>query len=243
VRIPALICGLTLALASAATAQPAPRERISWPPGFQPAGPADPLEVEQMILDRTNAFRREQGLAELAEDARLTEDARAFARYLARTGRFSHTADGREPSERARAAGYDYCEIAENIAWAQDSAGFRSSAPLAGMLMDGWKTSPGHRRNLLDAAAVQIGVGVAAAPDEPGRYYAVQEFGRPASMSFSFKVANRTGQAATYRLGARTVRIGPYSVITHTTCASEPLVLAASAPVRPAPGAVYLVRP
>jgi uncharacterized protein YkwD len=241
VRTPILLGSLSLALASAALAQPAHRDRISWPEGFRPAA-ADAQEVERMILDRTNAFRREQGLSELTEDARLTADARAFADYLARTGQFSHTADGREASDRAKAAGYDYCEVAENIAWAQNASGFRSG-PLAQVFMDGWKTSPGHRRNMLDPNVVEIGVGVAPAPGAPGKYLAVQEFGRPASMSFSFKVVNRSGQAATYRLGDRSIRIGGHTVITHTACAPETLTLAAIRPVQPRPGGTYWVFP
>jgi uncharacterized protein YkwD len=230
-----------LALASAALAQPVQRSRSDWPEGFRPAV-ADPQEVEGLILERTNAFRRQQGLPELAEDARLTESARDFARYLARTGRFSHTADGRDPSERVRAAGYDYCEIAENIASSQDSSGFQS-APLAREFVEGWKNSPGHRRNLLNGNVVEIGVGVAPAPGAPGKYVAVQDFGRPVSMRYSFKVANRTDRPATYWLDDQAVRIGAYTVITHTACRPQTLKLAASTSVQPAPGAVYTVGP
>jgi uncharacterized protein YkwD len=237
---PALPILAALALASAAQAQPVARPHPYWPSGFRPAA-ADAEEVEGLILDQTNGLRRSQGLAPLDEDARLTSDARAFAAYLARTGKFSHTADGRTPADRATAAGYDYCHIAENIAYAEDSRGFKSE-PLARTLMEGWAASPGHRRNLLDPESQEIGVGVAAAPDTPGKYVAVQEFGRPASLSFEFSVFNRTGRAMTYRLGGRPVQIAPDTIITHTLCAPEALQAGASAPVQPAPGASYVLR-
>jgi uncharacterized protein YkwD len=44
-------------------------------------------------------------------------------------------------------------------------------------MMDGWKNSPGHRRNLLLAQVTEIGVG--AAKGRSGRWYFVQLFGSP----------------------------------------------------------------
>jgi uncharacterized protein YkwD len=43
--------------------------------------------------------------------------------------------------------------------------------------VEGWKRSPGHRRNLLAREATQTGVAVARS--DQGYYYAVQLFGRP----------------------------------------------------------------
>jgi len=44
-------------------------------------------------------------------------------------------------------------------------------------MMDDWKRSPGHRRNMLTPNITEIGVG--AAQGKSGRWYFVQVFGRP----------------------------------------------------------------
>ena len=54
----------------------------------------------------------------------------------AKTGKFAHEADGREPSERAEAQGYRYCLVAENLALNLDSRGFETRQ-LAGDAVEG----------------------------------------------------------------------------------------------------------
>lgn len=137
---------------------------------------ADIPAVERAIIDGTNRFRNEQGVGSVRPDSTLDSTAREFAEYLARTDRFDHEADGRTPAIRARTHGYDYCLIAENIAYQFDTRGFTAAA-LARGLVQGWKDSPGHRRNMLDARAIDTGVAVVRSP-RSGRFYAVQMFGR-----------------------------------------------------------------
>ena len=217
----------------AGAVQAQPRHRLE---GFRPVEPVEAW-VEEDILDKTNAFRAEHGRGAVQENPVLAEDARAFAAYLARTGAFDHAADGRSPGQRAEAAGYDYCEVAENLAYAEDGAGFRGR-DLTSDLMQGWEASPGHRRNLLDPDVVEIGVGVARAPGRMPRYIAVQEFGRPAAMRYAFEVTNRTGLAVSYAFEGRTWRIEPGMTITHRPCKPGDLVL----PGHPG-GTAYTVRP
>ena len=85
--------------------------------------------------------------------------AQAFADYMARTDRYGHTADGNQPSDRAKARGYDYCIVLENIAYAFNSEGF-TGEKLAGQFVTGWQNSPGHRRNMLDPDVTETGVAV-----------------------------------------------------------------------------------
>jgi len=136
----------------------------------------DIAKTEAAIIQQTNAFRRAQGLAGLAPDPKLMQAARQFAVYLAKTGRLAHEADGRQPSQRARAAGYASCWISENLAYRRDSKGFTATA-LATSAMEGWKNSSAHRANLVARDMLHVGVGVARAPDEPTKYLAVQMFG------------------------------------------------------------------
>ena len=59
----------------------------------------------------------QEGRDPVAADARLTEAARYFAGYLAKTDQFSHDADGSVPAARAQKHGYDYCIVSENLAY------------------------------------------------------------------------------------------------------------------------------
>jgi uncharacterized protein YkwD len=93
--------------------------------------------------------------------------------------RLAHDADGRTPGERARRAGYDYCAIAENIAYQYGSAGF-ATEDLAQRFASGWQRSRAHRENLLDRDVLETAAAVARSR-RSGRYYAVQLFGRPSA--------------------------------------------------------------
>jgi hypothetical protein len=176
----------------------------------------DLAQVEIQIVQMTNAFRKENGLGALKQNAVLRRAAEEFARYLARTGKFSHQADGREPWDRAKAAGYAYCSVAENLALNMDSRGF-TSAGLATGAIEGWKSSPGHRRAMLGPHSIEIGVGIAKAPGEE-KYISVQLFGRPVSYQYSYRVANRSEHKVTYTIDGKSVAIEPRHIITHTEC-------------------------
>ena len=172
--------------------------------------------VELAIVQKTNDFRRANQLDGLRLNARLDKAARGFAWYLARTGKFSHTADGRSHSARIKSAGYKYCITAENLALNGDSRGFRA-AQLAQDALTDWKKSPGHRKNLLRKYVTEIGVGVAKAPNEH-RYLSVQLFGRPAALKYSFRIENRSPTAMRYTFDGRTSEIPVRVIATHTAC-------------------------
>ncbi|MEL6297367.1 MAG: CAP domain-containing protein [Pseudomonadota bacterium] len=173
-------------------------------------------QVESYIVQMANDFRASEQRAALRRDPRLDAIAKSYARYLARTGKFSHTADGRKPAERAQRGGYAFCQVAENLALNRDSRGFKSRQ-LASLAMTGWKNSPGHRRNLLRRYVTEIGVGVAKAP-ETRTYISVQLFGRPDALKMTFKVRNTSGARVTYRYGSDEHRIDPRVEATHTVC-------------------------
>ena len=175
-------------------------------------------QTEIAIVEMTNAFRKENKLGEVKPNAALTAAARAFAQYLARTGKFAHEADGREPAERATEQGYRYCLVAENLALNLDSRGFETRQ-LAGHVLTGWKESPGHRANLLQVAVTEIGVAVARAPDRDPKFISVQLFGRPEALKVTFRIENRSGGAVRYRLGSRSHDLPPRAIATHADCA------------------------
>ena len=135
-------------------------------------------QTEIAIVEMTNAFRKENKLGALAPNKALAAAARAFADYLAKSGKFAHEADGRKPAARAEAQGYRYCTVAENLALNLDSRGFETRQ-LARNAVEGWKASPGHRANMLAPHVTEIGVAVVRAPDPDPKFISVQLFGRP----------------------------------------------------------------
>jgi uncharacterized protein YkwD len=170
----------------------------------------------ERLLNHTNAFRQREGRPPTATNPQRTAAARGFATFMARTGQLSHTADGQTPEARAQAHGYDPCLIAENIAYQQNPAGFTAEA-LAEGFFEGWQHSPDHRKNLLDPAVTEIGVGVAQS-QQTGAYYAVQLFGRPTSQQIAFQITNTSDVAIPYTLDGQTVSLPPQATHTHQQC-------------------------
>ena len=184
----------------------------------------DLARVEALVIEGTNDFRRHEHLEPVVGNARLEAAARAFAAFMARTGKFDHDADGRTPAERARAHGYDYCVIAENISYEYNSTDLRTH-DLARGFVEGWKASPGHRSNMLKGDATETAVAVArsSASGAP-RYYAVQLFGRPKSARIQFRVANPSEAAVHYRVDGKEFVARSRQVRTHTECSPTPVV-------------------
>jgi uncharacterized protein YkwD len=209
----------------------------------------DLARVAKLIIDRTNAFRKEQGRPQVEVDARLARAAQYFADYMAKNDRYGHGADGQRPADRARKHGYDYCIVLENIAYDYNSAGF-STDELGKALVEGWKHSPGHRRNMLDPDVNDTAVAVAHS-DKTGYYYAVQMFGRPHSKAIEFTIANQSDARIEYRIGKQSFPLPPSYVRTHTRCrpakvviqllGSEPGSKGESRTVQPASGDHFVI--
>jgi uncharacterized protein YkwD len=110
----------------------------------------------------TNAHRADEGRVQLREGACLTRMAERWARHMARTGRMVHQDLG--PIARR-------CELSmvgENIA-----VGYPSGRAVVNR---GWMHSEGHRANILRREYRLMGIG--AARDSDGRWWASQVFGR-----------------------------------------------------------------
>src|SRR5262245_42162604 len=107
-----------------------------------PAKSAKLPEAAKRVLALTNELRKDKERDKVEINPQLVNAAQAFAEYMARTSRYGHQADGSTPADRAQKAGFKYCIIAENIAYAYDSDGFTTDA-LADELIGGWKASPG----------------------------------------------------------------------------------------------------
>jgi uncharacterized protein YkwD len=173
-------------------------------------------QVSNLIVVRSNALRNAQSLPPTQISAPLTRAAQYFAEFMARTDQHGHEVDGATPAARAQQHGYNFCMVAENIAYQFDSSGF-ATEELARRLVEGWKNSPGHRKNMLDPQAMETGTAVARSA-RTGRYYAVQMFGRPKSAMIEFQIANLSTGPERYQLGEQVYEIPVRGTRTHGQC-------------------------
>ncbi|QEH37456.1 Cysteine-rich secretory protein family protein [Aquisphaera giovannonii] len=214
-RTPSLLL-LAVGLSCGIGAPDALAARPGTPGGTGSDKTPDLERVAKLLLESTNAFRKEQGRGELKNEEKLASTARDFARFLAENDKFGHEADGSNPSERVKKHGYDYCALAENIAYEFNTEGF-ASEELARNLVENWKNSPGHRKNMLDPDATESGMAVAHS-EKSDKYYAVQVFGRPRSAAFSFQVANESGEKFDYKMDGEAYSLEPQYTRTHEVC-------------------------
>ena len=189
----------------------------------------------------TNEFRAGQRLAPTKANPQLTDAAHDFAAFMARTDRYGHDADGRSPADRAQARGYAYCALAENIAFVSNPAGTSTEA-LVETVVEGWKQSPNHRRNMLVPEVVDTAVALAQSPTSQ-RYYAVQLFGRPRSAMLHFSVVNATANLLRYRLAGQSFDLPPGATRNHEQCRAGPLDVGtgsrSGSPIEPVDGKRY----
>jgi Cysteine-rich secretory protein family len=204
----------------------------------------DLAKTEVAIIAMTNAFRAENQLQSVRTNKVLATAAKAYAEYLARTGKFAHEADGRQPAERAKAAGYSYCIVAENLAMNLDSRGFETRA-LATGAVDGWKGSPPHRAAMLEPHVTEIGVGIAKATDKDPKFISVQLFGRPESLKYEFKIENHFGAEIQYSFANKPQALPKNAFVTHTACIPSDVTFDKAEPVarfKAGNGAVFALR-
>jgi uncharacterized protein YkwD len=122
--------------------------------------------LQTQVVSLSNKERVKAGCKALRVNADLLWSARGHSKYMATTGRFSHTgARNSTFITRARATGYTAAR-SENIAW-----GYRSATEV----VRAWMRSPGHRHNLLDCGARTFAVGVVYSAN--GTPYYTQDFG------------------------------------------------------------------
>jgi uncharacterized protein YkwD len=122
----------------------------------------------QQMLALVNAERAKAGCAAVRLDPRLTAAATKHSQDMATRNFFSHTgSDGSSFATRARREGHPRPR-SENIA----AGGTTAQATLRQ-----WMGSAGHRRNILDCTAKDMGLGVATNPSSRFGTYWTQVFG------------------------------------------------------------------
>jgi uncharacterized protein YkwD len=123
---------------------------------------------EQALIDLTNAERKKAELEPLKMNPKLMEAARKHAENMAKQDKLDHVLDEKNPTDRAKAAGYKSTYIGENVSWNQKD-------PKEALAE--WMDSEPHRANILKKEYTEIGVAVAK--NSKGEPYWVQVFGKP----------------------------------------------------------------
>jgi len=139
--------------------------------------------IECEVLDETN-YRRSLGAdcgtegvwpsaGPLTMNANLRYAARIHTDWMASVDDLSHDSPGGpigdDLSERVDTAGYNWSAIAENIA-----AGYDSPQDV----LDGWMSSDGHCRNIMNSDYDEIGIGYVYDSSTTYDHWWTQDFGR-----------------------------------------------------------------
>jgi len=173
-------------------------------------------KAANLIVEQTNEIRAQHDRSPLKVNDQLREAAEYFANYMAAHDKYGHTADGQRPADRAAKHAYDYCIVAENIAYQYSSTGFTEDK-LGGKFVDAWEHSPKHYQNMIDQDLMEVGVAVARSK-KSGYYYAVQMFGRPKSAAIHFQLANRTDETIEYECDGERLPLPPRYIRVHEEC-------------------------
>lgn len=108
-----------------------------------------------------NGYRAEKGIAPLRLNEKLTLMACARAEEIAWSGEHSHRRpDGSSCFTIFKDAGYEEGTAGENLGYVYDNPED---------VCEAWKNSKTHYENLMNPDFVEVGIGVAADPDERGK--------------------------------------------------------------------------
>lgn len=126
---------------------------------------SDLREMEKLVHEQVNEYRRSQNLPPLTLNSAISEQARIHSQNMADSKVLSH----RGFEERVDAIGQtiSYRSAAENVA---TNLGYSDPGNQA---VEGWIQSPGHQKNMVGNYNL-TGIGIAITPG--GQYYFTQIF-------------------------------------------------------------------
>ncbi len=125
-----------------------------------------PSGLPEEVVAKTNEFRKANGLPALQVNDQLNELAQKHSEAMAK-GRTSFGHDGFDKRNAVATASIKtLSSFAENVAYGPETAT---------QVVDNWKNSAGHRRNMLGKGYKLIGVGIARGKN--GQLFYTQIFG------------------------------------------------------------------
>ena len=153
-----------------APAKAEPDKPVSQPEVTVPAADVDAMK--QDIVDRTNALRKENGIAPLTTRDKLMQAAQVRADEMAAHTVYSHTRPNGEKFNTVTDCPY----MAENIHRIADWT--LSEQTLAEQAVADWNASTTHHKNMLNSKLSEIGIGLARGVNDNGNpcWYCVQLF-------------------------------------------------------------------
>ena len=142
-------------------------------PVEQPAQ-TDVAAAKQDIVDRTNALRKENGVAALCVNDRLMQAAQVRADEMAASGIYSHT----RPDGRKSNTVTDSRYTGENIHSISELYLEQQHKTLSEAVVNLWSNSKAHTDNMTSSRYGEIGVGLARGVNQSGLdcWYCVQVF-------------------------------------------------------------------
>lgn len=157
-----------------APAKAEPDKPVPQPEPTAPTNDADVDAMKQDIVDRTNALRKENGIAALITSDKLMQAAQVRANEMAANTVYSHT----RPDGRNFNTVTDCPYMAENIHRIATRYLSQHDVSLAEAAVDGWANSETHLRNIRNERLNAIGVGIAKGINAAGEesWYCVQLF-------------------------------------------------------------------
>lgn len=142
-------------------------------PVEQPAQ-TDVAAAKQDIIDRTNALRKENGVAALRVNDKLMQAAQVCADEMAASGVYSHT----RPDGRKSNTVTDSKYTGENLHNISELYLEQQHKTLSEAVVELWSNSRAHADNMTSSRYGEIGVGLARGIDKDGFdcWYCVQVF-------------------------------------------------------------------
>ena len=142
-------------------------------PVEQPAQ-TDVATAKQDIIDRTNALRKENGVAVLRVNDKLMQAAQVRADEMAASGIYSHT----RPDGRKSNTVTDSKYTGENIHSISELYLEQQQKTLSEAVVELWSNSKAHADNMTSSRYGEIGVGLARGVNQNGLdcWYCVQVF-------------------------------------------------------------------
>ena len=157
-----------------APAKAEPDKPESQPEPTAPANDADVDAMKQDIVDRTNALRKENGIAPLTTSDKLMQAAQVRADEMAASGVYSHT----RPDGRKSNTVTDSKYTGENLHNISELYLEQQHKTLSEAVVELWSNSKAHADNMTSSRYGEIGVGLARGVNQNGLdcWYCVQVF-------------------------------------------------------------------